>query len=339
MGKKDNIAKAFLADNRRFADLCNYYLFDGKQVINSDDLTEQDTTELIDAVSSTEKAFGIDDRNLSIQKWRDILKRAIIRYTDKCMYVIIGIENQSEIHYAMPIKDMLYDAINYSRQAAEADKQHRLNKDYHNRAEFLSGYTKSDFLTPVITLTVYWGDDEWDAPRSLHDMLSPDTRPLHRYVQDYKLNLIAPHEITDFTKFKTSLGMVLEIIKYASDETAMGKLLKENPRFDHMDVDAIRAVNTFTKFNVSINDNEEEINMGNAWEDHRLSGLKEGTALKLIEQTIKKFKKGYSAEQTAEMLEESVDTIEPIYEILASSHDDLDTGKVYELLNKTSVTA
>ena len=78
MGKKDNIAKAFLADNRRFADLCNYYLFDGKQVINSDDLTEQDTTELIDAVSSTEKAFGIDERNLSIQKWRDILKRAII---------------------------------------------------------------------------------------------------------------------------------------------------------------------------------------------------------------------------------------------------------------------
>ena len=80
--------------------------------------------------------------------------------------------------------------------------------------------------------------------------------------------------------------------------------------------------------------------MGNAWEDHRLSGLKEGTALKLIDLTIKKFKKGcYSAEQTAEMLEESVDTIEPIYEILASTPDDLDAGKVYELLSNTSTTA
>ena len=29
-----------------------------------------------------------------------------------------------------------------------------------------------------------------------------------------------------------------------------------------MDIEAIRAVNTFTRFNVSINDNEEEINMG-----------------------------------------------------------------------------
>ena len=78
--------------------------------------------------------------------------------------------------------------------------------------------------------------------------------------------------------------------------------------------------------------------MGNSWEDHRLSGLKEGTALKLIDLTIKKFKKGYSAEQTAEMLEESVDTIEPIYEILASTPDDLDAGKVYELLSNASAT-
>ena len=218
MGKKDNIAKAFLADNHRFADLCNYYLFNGKQIIKPDELSEQDTTELIDAVSSIEKAFGIDDKSLSVQKWRDILKRAIIKFTDKCVYVIIGIENQSEIHYAMPIKDMLYDAVNYSRQAAEADRHHRSNKEYNGRAEFLSGFKKTDTLIPVITLTVYWGDDEWDAPRSLHDMFSPDTESLRRYVPDYKLNLIVPHEITDFDKFKTSLGMVLEVIKYASKE-------------------------------------------------------------------------------------------------------------------------
>ena len=180
------------------------------------------------------------------------------------MYVIIGIENQSEIHYAMPVKDMLYDAINYSRQAAAADRQHRSNKEYSGHAEFLSGFKKTDTLTPVITLTVYWDDDEWYAPRSLHDMLAPNTLPLRRYIQDYKLNLIAPCEITDFEKFKTSLGMVLEVIKYASDEAAMGKLFKENPKFDHIEVEAVRAINAFTRFNVSINDNEEELNMGNA---------------------------------------------------------------------------
>ena len=148
-----------------FANLCNFYLFDGQPVINPDELSEQDTSELIEAISSAEKAFGIDDKSLSIQKWRDILKRAIIRYTDRCVHVIIGIENQSEIHYAMSVKDMLYDAINYSRQAAAADRQHRSNKEYSRHAEFLSGFKKTDTLTPVITLTVYWDDDEWEYPK------------------------------------------------------------------------------------------------------------------------------------------------------------------------------
>ncbi len=275
-----------------------------------------------------------------------LLKRAIIRYTDRCVYVIIGIENQSEIHYAMPVKDMLYDAINYSRQAAVADRQHRSNKEYSRHAEFLSGFKKTDTLTPVITLTVYWGDDEWDAPRSLHDMLAPDTLPLRRYIQDYKLNLIAPCEITDFEKFKTSLGMVLEVIKYASDEAAMGKLFKENPKFDHIEVEAVRAINAFTRFNISINDNEEALNMGNAWEDHRMSGVREGLrdgeqkgiVLKLINLTIKKFNKGCSVEQTADMLEESTDTIQSIYDIIASMPDDCSAEKIYELLKKSLVT-
>lgn len=144
-----------------------------------------------------------------------------------CVTTIIGIENQSEIHYAMPVRNMLYDAINYSRQASEADRLHRINKEYNGSAEFLSGFKKGDILTPVITLTVYWGDDEWDGPRSLHEMFDTNTLPLRKYIADYKLNLIAPYEITDFDKFRTSLGTVLEVIKYASDEKAMNKLLEE----------------------------------------------------------------------------------------------------------------
>ena len=67
-GKKDKITNAFLPDNHMFANLCNFYLFDGQPVINSDELSEQDTSELIEAISSAEKAFGINDKSLSIQK-------------------------------------------------------------------------------------------------------------------------------------------------------------------------------------------------------------------------------------------------------------------------------
>ena len=247
----------------------------------------------------------------------------------------------------MPVRNMLYDAINYSRQASEADRLHRINKEYNGSAEFLSGFKKGDILTPVITLTVYWGDDEWDGPRGLHEMFDTNTLPLRKYIADYKLNLIAPYEITDFDKFRTSLGTVLEVIKYASDEKAMNKLLEGNSKFNHIEADAVRAINTLTKFKFSINNDEEEINMGNAWEDHRLSGIREGlrqgeykgTTLKLIDQTIKKVKKGYSVEQIADMLEEPIDTIQPIYDTITAMTCDYDAEKIYSLLDKPSTPA
>lgn len=79
MSEKDTTAKGFLSDNRRFADLCNYCLFDGNQVIQPDDLREQDTTELISTLDTTEKSFGTAGKELNVQKWRDILKCAVIK--------------------------------------------------------------------------------------------------------------------------------------------------------------------------------------------------------------------------------------------------------------------
>ena len=42
MGVKDITANAFLADNKRFADVCNYYLYNGEDVIRPEELLEQD---------------------------------------------------------------------------------------------------------------------------------------------------------------------------------------------------------------------------------------------------------------------------------------------------------
>lgn len=61
--------------------------------------------------------------------------------------------------------------MEYSSQVNEAARIHRKEKDYTDSAEFLSGFKKEDKLTPVITLTVYWGAEQWAAPRSLHDMI------------------------------------------------------------------------------------------------------------------------------------------------------------------------
>ena len=54
-----------------------------------------------------------------------------------------------------------------------------------------------DHLIPVITVVIYFGADEWDAPRSLHEMFDEDSKAFLSLVPDYKLNIIAPANMTN----------------------------------------------------------------------------------------------------------------------------------------------
>ena len=146
MGLKDNVTKEYMKDNRRFADMFNSFMYEGEQVIKPESLQMQDTTEILNF-------YGINDDIISKQEFRDILKKCVLMHDERAYYLLLGIENQSNIHYAMPVKNYIYDALNYGAQASEAAKIHRELKDTKG-AEFLSGFSKTDKLTPVITLVV-----------------------------------------------------------------------------------------------------------------------------------------------------------------------------------------
>lgn len=49
---------------------------------------------------------------------RDVLKLLNINHMtdEKAVYMVIGIENQSDINYGMPVRNMFYDALQYSMQ-------------------------------------------------------------------------------------------------------------------------------------------------------------------------------------------------------------------------------
>lgn len=276
MSAKDTKAKEFLSNNERFADLFNYYLFEGRQVIRPEDLQERDTTEMI-------SLYGMGTKETQKQRWRDLLKYAIIKATKTEIFVLLGIENQGDIHYAMPVKNMIYDSMNYGAQVTETAGRHRKNKEYGSGAEFLSGFKKDDKLIPVITLTVYWGADRWDAPRSLHEMFGAKNREILKYVEDYHLHLIVPNEITDFKKLRTSLREVLEIIKASDDRKKMKEVLDRNPRFKSMESEAVSAINVFTGLNVPVGKKERKMDMCKAWQDQWLEGKAEGKAEDIIE--------------------------------------------------------
>lgn len=327
MGMQDTLSMEYLSDNKRFADICNYCLFEGRSVIQPENLQTVNTKEFLELA-------GLDGKGIQIQRIRDILKTAVIRSTAKCTYLIIGVENQTHIHYAMPVRGMIYDALNYGRQVNVIGARHHDAKDLKNKTEYLSAFTTNDYLTPVVTITVYWGADVWDAPRSLHEMFQTDSSLL-KYVADYRLNLISPAEITDFEKFKTSVGPVLEVMKCLNDEAAMEQIITGKIAFESLEYDAVKVINGFANLGLKLDENEEEINMCKAWEDHR----KRGETCKLIELSIKKFEKQIPVAEVADMLEEDEAFIQQIYDVTQAYTPDYDANKIYDQMMKNNHSA
>ena len=173
----DTILKNFWKDNKRFADLFNACFFDGKPKLNPDDLTEVDTD-----ISSLLQFHGYAE---TVKRIVDVVKKSAYGVD----FVILGIENQSKIHYAMPLRHMLGDAFSYLKEYNEIAKKYKDEKPRGTPDEFLSKMKKTDRLHSVLTICIYYGETPWDGPRSLIDMLDiPEAfKPL---ISDYKFNLI-----------------------------------------------------------------------------------------------------------------------------------------------------
>lgn len=45
------------------------------------------------------------------------------------VYLLLGIENQSEQNFAMPVKNMVYDSLEHAGQVEKSDKSHRMAKE------------------------------------------------------------------------------------------------------------------------------------------------------------------------------------------------------------------
>ena len=282
-----------------------------------------------------------------MQKLRDIFKNASIKYTGKSYVVLIGVENQSDIHYAIPVKNMFYDVMAYGNQVKETAKKHRREKDTTTSDEFLSGFTKEDKLIPVITITVYLGTKEWDGPRKLSDMFGDVDEELMPFIPDYRINLLAPREITDFTGFRTSIRQLFEVLKNAYDKEKMQEVLQNDEKFSKVDRETVEAINLFAGTDIDIDEKEEVIDMCKAWEDQknegRELGREEGRELgerqKIISLIVKKLQKDKSVAEIADDLEEKEEVIAPIYEAALSMKPDYDVEKIYELLEKNKKLA
>ena len=317
MSKNNVIVNKWLSQKGRFADLMNGCLFQGQQIVLPDQLEKLDReTDLF----IPDKLDRKQKKGRGIQRYRDVA----MRWNNKAEFTVLAIENQERIHYAMPVRTMIYDGLSYAEQIEEAWKDEEKNKQNIASEEFLSHFRKTDRLYPVITLVFYYGSIPWDGSRDLYEMIFPkeidgSDAKIRKYIPNYAVNLVDVERLEDTTVFQTDLQYVLNMIKYREKKEKILEYVEENKSyFQHMNVDSYRALGVFLNSEKWLAENniferEGGTDMCKAleeiFEDGKEKGIEEGADGKLKELISRKLQKGKNPETIAEELEDSVDTI------------------------------
>ena len=250
MRKIDTITKKYMENPIVFADTFNQFLY---------------------------IPYGASDAGVPEQKYRDVLKLLNAMTDGRTAYCVMGIENQAEIHYALPVRNGVYDFLQLSHQVSEAASTHKqamkkmklehANEPQEKReptdGEFLSGFWKTDRLIPVVTLVIYFGSDSWDAPLSLKEMYSNTDNVILAHAPDYHVNLIAPKEMSDdeINEFHSNLREVMLYIKYSKDKKTLNRVVTEDIKFQSMERQAAEVINVVTGSKLKYPEGKGDVNM------------------------------------------------------------------------------
>ncbi len=322
--KADTVTKDYVKDAGVFADIFNYYIYGGRQVILPEQLTERDSTKIA-------LPYGADGAAVLVQKFRDVQKLYAAMTDGKMEYVLYGAENQTEIHYAMAVKNNLYDALEYAGQVEEAAKSHRKemkrkkeqgetsaeeDRKTPNTGEFLSGFWSEDRLIPSITVTIYFGPEEWNGPLSLFEMMNVSDPDVLACMDNYHVRLIAPAQMLDeeIMKFRSSLREVMLFIKYSKDRENLSRVLEANEeRFREVERRAADVIETITNAGIKYDESEEVVNVCQAIREIRMEerkiGEQDGELKKAREAARNFYNLGIDVEKIAQGVGYAVDTV------------------------------
>ena len=280
MGQVDSVTKAYVRRNVVFADIFNQFIYDGRQVIQPDSLRELDTT-----------ALGRGRNGRLLQKNRDVLKLAM-KTDGRTAYCILGVESQAKIHYAMVVRNMLYDALRLDEQVRRICARNGKNKKYRSEAEFLSRFTQEDRILPVITVVIHFGPEPWDGATELQKLYSCQDEAILRLAPGYRLNLIDPAHMSEdeIALYKTGMREIMQYLKYANDKDLLQAAVNNNPRFQSVDRETAEVINVTANAKLKYDESEEMIDMCKAIEDMRAESKAEGRQEGREEGALKKAK-------------------------------------------------
>ncbi len=219
MREKDITQKKFFEDEGRYADFMNAVCFHGRQILKPEELESSNISML--------KA----DEQAVLERFCDVVKK---QTKDGAVYAIYVLENQETVDYGMLVRVMLEESLAYDKQVKEIGKRNRdafrkksnaesslaLDKEKTDETvttgEFLYGFRKTDRLTPIYTIVVYWGEKEWDGAKSLRELIDLPIedeelrQEMLKRIPDYRIQVYDLNKENDFTAFQTSVKTVFE---------------------------------------------------------------------------------------------------------------------------------
>ena len=313
MAKKAAIVGRWMKNRRRFANVFNAKIFDGVQVIKPEELEpiEGETHILLQTK---------DGKKQEIHRYRDIT----MRWKGKMDLMILACENQDKIHYAMPVRTMIYDGLSYVQQMKLMwdlrDEDDEITDD-----EFLSKFCKDDKICPVITLVFYFGEKEWDASLDLYGMFDIESMirtndDLRKYIPNYTINLIDAERIENLEVYQKDLQVIFGLLKCRKDKKKLRQYVEDNQEFfKSVDEDTGVAISSFINsesvMNKLKNQNEGgKVNMCKAMEDWAAEERAEGREENLVNLIRKKLEKGKDIATIADEIEETEDVVRQLME-------------------------
>ena len=265
MGKKDLWQSDYFEDKRRFADMVNGSLFQGKQLVKAGELEEVDS-QLVYHGKTEETVKVIRDK---AYRWKGQ------------QVSIVVLENQSYIDYRMVFRVMLEEVIGYLKQQKRAYRKWKDNGYPFTQEEFLSQMRKEEKFIPEIILVVNLDRKKWDGAKSLYELLDIEEE-LKPFVTNYKINVFDYHEYREFSNFQTENRFLFELLSNSKNEEKMDKIIKQYLNEYELEEEAAKAIFGMLDIKVDINDYMEKTekgrncNMCKAWDDHMERGRTEG---------------------------------------------------------------
>ena len=327
--KKDSVTTLlFQANNENFAELFNRTLLADEPVV-PEELGEENIKETA-YLRVTKEAGGT-----TLVQYRDVAKGV----RNERIFAVLGIENQSEIDYAMPFRVLELDFVNYARQMQIIRERHeaewkaeegcRRRPPGVTAGEYLGRFLRTDRIVRCVTLVVYWGEEPWDGPMRLSDLFETETEAPCAVQVDMNLLDVCRMSDEEICSYTGELRTVFGFRKYAENKERLGRFIAVNrEHFSNVSETAMNALEELThspelkKIKTSeYLTAEGGYNMCRGIQgmiqDGKMDGIREGIRVGMIEGEAKAKKEmaralagmGMSAEKIAEAAKVSISLV------------------------------